>query len=386
MIYLDHAAATPVDPEILRKMLPYFSDRYGNPSSLYAFGREAKSAIETARATVGEILHVREKEIIFTGGGTEANNLAIFGLAQGADHGKHIIITKIEHDSILEPVQFLEKNGFEVTYIDVGEDGIVKAEDVLKAVNERTVLVRIMYANNEIGTIQPVDEISALLRERFSENQRPVFHVDACQAAGYLDISFETLGVDAMTLNAGKIYGPKGAGALILRSGIKINPQIRGGGQEWNLRPGTENVPAIVGFAEALKMAQARRADDDNIKKIQKLRDRLIDGILKIPESRLNGDRGRRLPGNVNISFPGLEGETILLELDKLDIAASSGSACATRSLLPSHVITALGLPEEWTHGSVRFSLGRSTTEQEIDFVLDRLPAMVKGLRERSPF
>lgn len=392
-IYFDHAATTPLDPRIFEVMKPYFTELYGNPSSIYQFAQKSRQAVDFSREQVAKILECSPREVIFTSCGTESNNLFILGAARAYEKiGKHIITTKIEHDSVLKPLEYLESIGFEVTYLDVGENGIVKPEDVQKALRPDTIFVTIMYANNEIGTIQPISEISKIIAQfqsrqlvNSSINKFPLFHTDACQTVPYLDISVKHLGVDAMTLNGGKIYGPKGIGALFVKEGIELTPLLFGGGQEYRRRSGTENVPDIVGFAEALKLAQAGRTRET--KRLLPLRDKLIGGILeKIPDSRLNGDRTRRLPNNVNVSFRGLEGEAILLRLDMIGIAASSGSACTSGSLEPSHVIRALGLADEWTHSSTRFTLGHGNTEAEVDFILEKLPGIIKDLRESSPF
>lgn len=406
LIYFDHAATTPLDPQVFEVMKPYFTEFYGNPSSIYHFAQKARQAVDDARERTAKILKCQPREVIFTSCGTESNNFFIRGAAETYEKsGKHIIATKIEHDSVLKPLEYLESQGFEVTYVDVGEDGIVDVSDVEKALRPDTVFVTVMYANNEIGTIQPIAEIGKMIRAKRGRAQLPIFHTDACQAAPYLDLSVKNLGVDAMTLNGGKIYGPKGVGALFVREGIELTPLLYGGGQEYRKRSGTENVPAIVGFAKALELAQSNR--ESETKRLAKLRDKLIGGILKnIPESRLNGDHKKRLPNNINVSFRGLEGEAILLRLDMLNIAASSGSACTSGSLEPSHVIRALK-PERtargrasgssgsraasasnsaWTHSSTRFSLGHGNTEEEVDFVLKHLPKIIQELRETSPF
>ncbi|MBI2638585.1 cysteine desulfurase [Candidatus Peregrinibacteria bacterium] len=393
MIYFDHAATTPLDPRVFEAMKPYFTQWYGNPSSIYRFAQKARQAIDDARERTAKILECVPREVIFTSCGTESNNFFILGAAAAyKKFGKHIITTKIEHDSVLKPLEHLESQGFEVTYLDVGKNGIVDAEDVQKALRPDTIFVTIMYANNEIGTIQPIQEISRVI-EYYSKthpqpsilNPSPLFHTDACQAAPYLDISVKNLGVDAMTLNGGKIYGPKGVGALFIREGVELTPLLFGGGQEYRKRSGTENVPAIVGFAKALSLVQSDRKIET--KRLLKLRDKLINGILKkIPESRLNGDSKNRLPNNINVSFRGLEGEAILLRLDMLNIAASSGSACTSGYLEPSHVIRAINSNSEWTHSSTRFSLGHGNTEEEVDFVLKHLPKIIQELREISPF
>lgn len=396
LIYFDHAAGTPLDPDVFAVMKPYFLELYGNPSSIYQFAQKARQAVDAAREKTGKLLECSPREILFTSCGTESNNLFIFGVTCAAlDQNlkkRHIITTKIEHESVLKPLEYLEKNGFEVTYLDVGEDGIVDSHDVEKTIRDDTLLITIMYANNEIGTIQPIAEIANTI-QFFKKNKSslssstspPFFHTDACQAAPYLDISIKNLGVDAMTLNGTKIYGPKGVGVLFKRESITLTPQMFGGGQEYRLRSGTENVPSIVGFAATLEKVQTNR--DKETKRLIPLRDKLIREILqKIPDSRLNGDHKRRLPNNVNVSFRGLEGEAILMKLDMENIAASSGSACTSGSLDPSHVIRALGLSEEWTHSSTRFSLGHGNTEEEVDYLLQKLPGIIKELRESSPF
>lgn len=404
LVYFDHAAACPLDPRVFEAMKPFFTDFFGNPSSIYQFAQKAHHALLSAREKIASIIECQPREIIFTSGGTESNNLFIQGLAQAAFDlklpGRHIISTKIEHESVLKPLQYLESHGFELTYLPVGQSGIVDPVDFKKALREDTLLVTIMYANNEIGTIQPIAEIAEIIAQfraartsaKISDShvphatyRIPFFHTDACQAAPYLDISAKTLGVDAMTLSGSKIYGPKGAGALFLREGIPLNPQMRGGGQEYRKRSGTENVPAIVGFAKALELVADERAEES--KRLLPLREKLIDGILQtIPDARCNGDREKRLPNNVNVSFKGLEGEAILLRLDMLGIAASAGSACTSGTLEPSHVIQALGLPDEFTHSATRFTLGHGTDEHDIDFLLKNLPFIVKELRETSPF
>lgn len=383
MIYLDHAATTPVDDRVLQAMLPYLKEKFGNPSSMYRIGQEARAAIDGARESIGEILGCAPREILFTSGGTEANNLALIGIAQQyKKNGRHIISTTIEHDSVLKPLHYLEEKGFEVTYVDVDRDGLVHPAAIRGSVRPDTILVSVAYANNEIGVIQPISEIAHAINE---VKKKPYFHTDACQAAPCLSLNVKEFGVDAMTLNGGKIYGPKGVGCLYLREGVKIVPQILGGGQEYRVRSGTENVAGIVGISKALELVQQEREKESA--RLLPLRDMLIDGILhSISDSRLNGSREKRLPNNVNVSFKGLEGETILMRLDMLDIAASSGSACTSASLEPSHVIRALKIGEEWTHSSTRFSLGHGTTEQEIEFVLAHLPTIVKELRELSPF
>lgn len=387
-VYLDHAATTPLDPHVLEVMLPYLSEIHGNPSSFHEVGKDAKDAVDAARIRVATILGARPDEILFVSGGTESDNLAVLGFARAnASLGRHIITTSFEHHAVLEAALHLEKKeGFEVTYISPDKDGIISAEEVIAAIRPDTILVSVMLANNEIGTFQPVAEIGNAIQKMRAERKSivPVLHTDACQAASTLELNVERLHVDLLTVNSGKIYGPKGAGALYIKRGIKLQPLQFGGAQERAIRPGTENVAAIVGFAEALASAQEER--ESETKRLTVLRDQLIDGIMqRIPKVRLNGDRVKRLPGNVNLSIMDLEGEALLLYLDASGIYASTGSACTSASLDPSHVILALGLPYEVAHGSIRFSLGRSTTKEDIDYVLETLPPLVEKLRALSP-
>lgn len=391
--YFDHAATTALDPRVFAVMEPYFKERYANPSSIYQFAQAARTAIDTARERTAQILGCAPREVIFTSGGTESNNLFLRGVAEAYEKkGRHLITAKTEHDSVLKTMQYLETRGFEVTYLSVDKEGFVNIEELARALRPDTIAVSIMYANNEIGTIQSLTEIAKVV-EKHREKQGgrsalPFFHTDACQAAPYLDLSVKALGVDAMTLNGGKIYGPKGAGVLYIREGIELIPQLHGGGQEHRRRSGTENVPAIVGFAEALALVQASR--EEETARLIPLRDHLVSGILeKIPESRLNGpgiNKSGRLPNNINISFRGLEGEAILFNLDMQGICASAGSACTSGSLEPSHVICSLGQSDEWSHSATRFTLGHGTTLQQVDFVLETLPRLIKELREISPF
>ena len=379
IIYLDHAATTHVLPEVLEKMTPYFTEKYGNPSSLYSIGQEAKHAVDEARKQVAAALNCEPKEVVFTGSGTESDNLAIFGIVEAyKDKGKHIITSAIEHHAVLYPFQKLEKMGYEVTYIDVDKDGIIDPAQVEKAIRDDTIFMSIMYANNEVGVIEPIEEIGKIARSK-----GVIFHTDACQAAGYLNINVQDLNVDLLTINGGKIYGPKGVGALYMKNGLNIAPQTLGGGQEYELRAGTENVAAIVGMGEALTLAVRYR--DEEFKKQTELRDYLIENILKIPDSKLNGHPTKRLPNNTNFCFYGIEGESILLRLDQLGICGSSGSACTSGSLEPSHVLQALKIPKEEAHGSLRLTLGKKTTKEELDTVINELPTIIKDLREISP-
>lgn len=390
LVYLDHAASTPLDPHVKKAMLPYLEQTYGNPSALHTPGRNAKIALDQARETVAKILNCKNEEILFTGSGTESDNLAIFGIAQQyADQGKHIITTNFEHHAILHPCQALEKEGYKVTYLKVSPDGLITPEQLKAAIQPDTTLVSIMYANNEIGTIEPIAELAAALQEKKKEmgrnqNDPPFFHTDACQAGGYLDLDVTKLGVDLMTINGSKIYGPKGVGTLFVRRGLRIKPLIHGGAQEMRLRAGTENLAGIVGLAKALEIAQ--QSKDQEVERLNELRDKLIVGITEnIQKTELNGHPTKRLPNNVNVTILDIEGEAMLLYLDEHGIYVSTGSACDSQSLDPSHVIVALGKPYEYAHGSIRFTLGRSTTEKDIDYVIKTLPEIVATLRKISP-
>jgi len=380
-IYFDHAATTPVDPETLEAMLPYFTTNYGNPSSIYAIGRENRKAIEDARAIVAEEIGADvPNEIIFTGSGSESDNTAIRGIAYAyREKGNHLITSAIEHHAVYDTCKFLERNGFRVTFLPVDSLGMVHADDLLKALTPETILVSIMHANNEVGTIQPIAECGKILKERGI-----VFHTDAVQTMGAIPVNVNELGVDLLSMAAHKFYGPKGVGALYVRKGVKLNQLIFGGGQERNRRAGTENVPGIVGLAAALRMAN--RNLENNREKIGKLRDYLISRILEEFEYvRLNGHPTLRLPGNTNFSFEFIEGESLLLNLDLKGIAASSGSACTSGSLEPSHVLLGMGICHEIAHGSLRLTLGKENTKDEVDYLLEVLPAIVGKLREMSP-
>lgn len=381
-IYLDHASTTYVDPEVLKAMEPYFTKEYGNPSSLHKIGQNAKKALDDARCKVAKHLNCQPTEIIFTGGGTESINLAIQGFAKAhKDRGKHIITSKIEHKAVLNTCKALEKEGFEVTYIGVDKYGRVDPKDIESKIRKDTILISIMYANNEIGTIQPIREIAKAVK---AINKGIFFHTDACQASGVLILDTKKLGVDLMTINGSKMYGPKGVGVLFKKSGIKIEPIIYGGGQEENLRGGTENVPGIIGLAKALELAEKNRKKESARQK--NLSKKLINGIFKnISKVILNGHPENRLPNNVNISFLDVEGESVMLYLDKYGVCVSTGSACTSDSFEPSHVLTATGLIHGAAHGSIRFSLGHSTREKDIDYVLKILPEIIKKLRAISP-
>ncbi len=382
LIYLDHAATTALDPQVLEAMLPYFGARAGNPSSIHQLGRQALQALDDAREIVAHVLGATRKEIIFTGGGSEADNLAIKGVAMAQRRrgkGRHVITTAIEHHAVLHAVEYLEHNDFETTILPVDVRGLVDPAAVQAALRPDTVLVSVMYANNEIGTVQPIAEIGAICREHGVP-----FHSDAVQAPGSLPLDVHALNVDLMTLTAHKFYGPKGVGVLYARHGTPLWPQINGGGQERRRRAGTENVPAIVGLGEALRLAEQRRAW--YIGHCRDLRDRLIDGLMaQIPDVHLNGDREQRLPNNANLAFDCVEGESILLLLDQHGICASSGSACTAGSLEPSHVLTALGMSIDRANGSVRFSVGKDVTAADIDRVLEVMPPIIEQLRGITP-
>lgn len=377
-VYLDNAATTRVKDEVLAAMLPYYQEAYGNPSSVYALGRAARGAVERAREQVAAALSADTSEIYFTGGGTEADNWLIKGIAAAnRERGAHIITSAIEHHAVLHTCEQLEKYGFTVTYLPVDEHGLVQPETLARAMTDGTTLVTVMLANNEIGTIQPIAELSAIAHARGA-----LFHTDAVQAIGAMPVRASELGFDALSLTAHKIYGPKGVGAAFVRKGVRIEAHQVGGAQERSKRGGTENVAGIVGLGKAIEMATA---DTGNARTLA-LRDRLIDGIESlVPHTRLNGHRTRRLPGNVNFSFRYAEGEALLLSLDMEGIAASSGSACTSGSLDPSHVLLAIGLSHEIAHGSVRLSIGDFNTDEDIDFLLDKLPRIVQKLRNMSP-
>lgn len=379
-IYFDNAATTPVRKEVLDTMLPYFSEYYGNASSVYNIARISKKAVEEAREKIADAFGADRNEIYFTSGGTEADNWAIKGIAESmSKKGKHIITSAIEHHAVLHSCEYLEKKGYEVTYLPVDEFGKVSVEDVEKAIRPDTILITIMFANNEIGTIMPIKEIGELARKNGI-----IFHTDAVQAAGHIKIDVKEMNIDLMSISGHKLGAAKGIGALYVRKGVNIGPILHGGAQERKKRAGTENVPAIVSLGKAVELANAEM--DDEIKRLTYLRDKLIKGILEsIPYSRLNGHPTDRLPGNCNISFEFIEGESMLLLLDMKGIFASSGSACTSGSLDPSHVLLAIGLPHEKAHGSLRITLGINNTEEEVDFILKELPPIVERLRNMSP-
>lgn len=378
--YMDHAATTPVDKRVVAAMSPFFTKRYGNASSLHSFGQEAREAVEESRETVRNFINAGDGRIVFTSGGTESDNLALKGIAfANREKGRHIITTPIEHHCVLHSAEWLAKNGFEATYLPVDRYGLVNPADVEKAIRKDTILVSIMHANNEIGTIEPLEEIGKICSER-----GVYFHTDAVQTYGKIPIDVEKLHVDALAASSHKLYGPKGVGMLYVRKNVRIEPIAHGGGQEGGLRSSTENVPGIVGFGKATELA--KKEMDAEAKRQVKLRDCLISGILKIEESHLNGHPERRLPNNANFWFSYIEGESLVLQLDVKGIAASTGSACSSQSLEPSHVLLAIGLKPEQAHGSLRLTLGKQNTQEHVDRVLEELPPIVRKLREISPF
>jgi cysteine desulfurase len=379
-VYMDHAATTYVKPEVLEEMIPYFTEQFGNPSSVYTLGRKSRNAIEESREKVAKALGALPDEIYFTAGGSEADNWAIKGIAYAnRNKGNHIITTKIEHHAILHTCEYLEKQGFEVTYLGVDEDGLIDLEELKNSITDKTILITIMFANNEIGTIQPVEEIGKIAKER-----GVFFHTDAVQAVGNVEIDVKKMNIDLLSLAGHKFYGPKGIGALYIRKGIRLENLVHGGGQERKRRGGTENLPGIVGLGKAIELATSNIEAHNT--KIRSMRDRLLNGIMeRIPYTKLNGHPEKRLPGNINVSFEFIEGEGLLLLLDQVEIYGSTGSACSSGSLDPSHVLLAIGLPHEKAHGSLRLSLGDKNTEEDLDYVLEKLPNIVQKLREMSP-
>lgn len=379
-VYLDYSATTPVKEEVLKEMIPYFTEKFGNPSSLYDKGLEAKDAVNHAREQVAALINAEPREIFFTAGGTEADNWAVFGVCDKLrEKGNHIITTKIEHHAMLHSCAFLEKQGFEVTYLDIDKDGRVDLEQLKNSITDKTILISVMMVNNEIGTVQPIKEIAEIAKAH-----KIIFHTDAVQALGNVPIDVKELGVDLMSMSSHKIYGPKGEGALFIRKGLKISNYLHGGAQESGRRAGTENLTGIVGFGKAAELAKTNF--EEHVKHCSSLRDYLVDRILKeIPDTILNGTMNGRHPGNANITFKYIEGESILLLLNQFGISVSTGSACSSKSLEPSHVLTALGVPVEMIHGTVRFTVGDFTTKEDIDYVVDALKTIVTRLRELSP-
>jgi len=379
-VYLDYAATTPVHPDVTKAMLPYLTDAFGNPSSLYSYGQEAKGAIEEARAKVADLIGAQDEEIVFTGSGTEADNFAIKGVAfANESKGNHIITSSIEHHAVIETCKFLEKRNFSVTYLPVDEYGLVDPRDVKKDITDKTILISVMHANNEVGTIEPIAEIGKVAKEAGI-----YFHTDAAQTVGHIPVDVNELGVDLLSISAHKLYGPKGIGALYIKKGTKLIPFMHGGGQERRRRASTENVPGIAGLGTAAELA--RQGVSQEAPHLTRLRNQLIKGLLeRIDHIRLNGHPLKRLPNNINVSVDFVEGESMLLNLDLESICASTGSACSSSSLEPSHVLLAMGLSHEQAHGSLRFTLGKWTTEEEIGQVLEVLPRIVAKLRAMSP-
>ena len=379
-IYLDHAATTPVKQEVLDAMMPYFTQNFGNPSSVYQVAQINRKAVDEAREKVASLLGAHPNEIFFTAGGSESDNWAIKGIAEAnKSKGNHIITSKIEHHAVLHTCEYLEKQGYEVTYLNVNENGQIDLDELRAAIKDTTILITIMYANNEVGSIMPIKEIGQIAKEH-----GVAFHTDAVQAIGQVKIDVKEENIDALSMSGHKIYGPKGVGVLYIRRGLKITNLIHGGAQERGRRAGTENVPGIVGLAKAMELAYTDFEEKNT--RIKGLRDKLMNGILNtVPYCKLNGDPVNRLSNNVNIGFEFVEGESLLLLLDMNGVAASSGSACTSGSLDPSHVLLALGLPHEKAHGSLRMTLGEKTTEEEIDYVLEKLPAIVQRMRDMSP-
>ena len=383
VVYLDHSGTTPMDPRVVEAMMPYFTQQYGNPSSIHTVGQEARYALDESRERVSRVLHCRPREVVFTGSGTESDNAAIHGVATALhETGNHIITTSAEHHAVLHTCQHLEGLGFDVTYLPVDKYGMVNPEMVYQAITDRTTLVSIMYANNEIGTVNPIPDISHMVQRRAGELERTIaMHTDAVQAAGFLDLNVGRLGVDMLSLSGHKFYGPKGTGALYVRRGTPFLPLMLGGGQERERRAGTENIPGIVGLSVGLELAESQREQTSS--HCAALRDRIIGGVVeRIPGCYLNGHPTERLPNNANFSFEGVEGEPILLGLDMAGIAASSGSACSSGSLEPSHVLLALGQSAELARGSLRITLGKGNTVEEVDYLLEELVALVRQLRQ----
>ena len=376
---MDNAATTKTHPDVVSAMLPYMTEYFGNPSSLYDFGQTSKKAVEQARQQVAHAIGCRAEDVYFTAGGSESNNWAIKGVAfANQNKGKHIITSSIEHHAVIHPCEWLVRQGFEVTFLPVDEYGVISPESVAGAIRDDTILVSIMFANNEIGTIEPIPEIGAICKEK-----GVYFHTDAVQAVGHVPINVDAMHIDLLSLSAHKFHGPKGVGCLYIRSNVKIERLIHGGGQEKKRRAGTEHVPGIVGLGAAIKRSVSLMPEHNM--HIQKLRDRLIEGLLTVPHSRLNGHPKNRLTNNVNITFEFVEGESILLFLNQHGIAASTGSACTSASLEPSHVLVACGMPHDHVHGSIRFTLGEDTTEEDVSYVIEVLPGIVQRLRDMSP-
>ena len=379
-VYLDYSATTPVKEEVLKEMIPYFTEKFGNPSSLYDKGLEAKAAVDHAREQLAALINADPKEIYFTAGGTEADNWSLMGVADKLkDKGNHIITTKIEHHAILHSCEFLEKHGYEVTYLGIDKNGRISLEELENAITDKTILISVMMVNNEIGTVQPIKEIG-----KIAKAHKIIFHTDAVQALGNVPIDVKDMGIDLMSMSSHKIYGPKGEGALFMRKGLRISNYIHGGAQENSKRAGTENLTGIVGFGKAAELARINF--DKHVQHCSELRNYLVDRILKeIPDTQLNGTMEGRHPGNANITFKFIEGESILLLLNQFGISVSTGSACSSKSLEPSHVLVALGVPVEMIHGTVRFTVGDFTTKEDIDYVIEKFKIIVEKLRALSP-
>ena len=379
-VYLDYSATTPVKEEVLKEMIPYFTEKFGNPSSLYDKGLEAKAAVDHAREQLADLINADPKEIYFTAGGTEADNWSLMGVADKLkDKGNHIITTKIEHHAILHSCEFLEKHGYEVTYLGIDKNGRISLAELENAITDKTILISVMMVNNEIGTVQPIKEIG-----KIAKAHKIIFHTDAVQALGNVPIDVKDMGIDLMSMSSHKIYGPKGEGALFMRKGLRISNYIHGGAQENSKRAGTENLTGIVGFGKAAELARVNF--DKHVQHCSELRNYLVDRILKeIPDTQLNGTMEGRHPGNANITFKFIEGESILLLLNQFGISVSTGSACSSKSLEPSHVLVALGVPVEMIHGTVRFTVGDFTTKEDIDYVIEKLKIIVEKLRALSP-
>lgn len=378
-IYIDYAATTYIKNKVLEEMLPYLKEEFANPSALYRISRKSKKAIDKSKLRIAETINALEEEIFFTSGGSESDNWAIKGIAfANKDKGNHIITTKIEHDAVLNTCEYLESQGFEITYLSVDKEGMINLEELKNAIKENTILVSIMFANNEIGSIQSVKEIGKICREK-----NVVFHTDAVQAVGHIPVNVQDMNIDLLSMSAHKFYGPKGIGALYIRKGIKIHNLIHGGSQERGKRSGTENVAGIVGMGKAIQLASENLNEEMN--RLSYLRDKLINGFLKIPYVKLNGPVGeKRLPSNVNVSFKFIDGEALFITLDSIGIHASSGSACSAGAVEPSHVLTAIGVPEDMLKSSVRFSMGEKTTEEEIDNLLEEIPSIIERIRKLS--
>lgn len=379
-VYLDYSATTPVKKEVLDEMIPYFSEYYGNPSSLYTLAQGSKEALENARNQVAKLINAEPGEVFFTAGGSESDNWALEGVADALrEKGNHIITTKIEHHAVLHTAEYLEKRGVDVTYLDVDSEGRVDPKDVEKAITDKTVLISIMFVNNEVGTIEPIKEIAQIAHQHGI-----IFHTDAVQALGNVHIDVKELGIDLMSMSSHKIYGPKGIGAMYIKKGTKISNFVHGGAQEMKKRAGTENLPGIVGFGKAAELAMKNL--DEHIKKVSELRDYFLKQVTSnISDTIINGSMEQRHPGNANISFEYIEGESMLIMLDMNGIAVSTGSACSSKSLTPSHVLSAMGIPVERIHGTLRFTIGDFTTKEDIDYVVEKLTEIVNKLRELSP-